>query len=181
MLWVCSCLGRFLYGGLFESRWSFLWSFVRWRGLLVDIYLFRVVVGYEWLWISWTRIHVFHCYYFPPCEFSVAALIVFFPWSLSEIKSFHAFRILLIILADPISAVVYVVSILSDFLFLFFPTSLVTITSTPIATAIATTLMFPSFFSSLQDPNICLNSLSFSLYGQLEPQNPPWHEFFPSC
>ena len=59
-LWVCSCLGRFLCLGPFGSMWSFLWSSIRVRVLLLGICLFLVLVCREWRWNSWTRIRLFH-------------------------------------------------------------------------------------------------------------------------
>ena len=59
-LWVWRCLGRFPWGSLSGSMWSFLWSSIRLLVLLVSICSFRVLVCHEWRWISWTWIYVFH-------------------------------------------------------------------------------------------------------------------------
>ena len=55
-------MGRYLFGsdsftgGLFGSMWSFLWSSIRVRELLADIYSFRELICHEWWWISWIKI-----------------------------------------------------------------------------------------------------------------------------
>ena len=59
-------MGRQLFGAFslmfffFLSMWSFLWSSIRLRLLLVCICLFRMPVCYGWRWIFFTRIHVRH-------------------------------------------------------------------------------------------------------------------------
>ena len=57
-LWFYSCLSQFPWVGPSGSMWSFLWSSIRVRVLLVSICSFLVLVCREWRWIYWTRIYV---------------------------------------------------------------------------------------------------------------------------
>ena len=65
--------------------WSFLWSSIRVRMLLVGIYSFLVLVCREWRWNSWTRIHVFH-------HGLAFSNLIFFTVVLSKSTCIFAFR-----------------------------------------------------------------------------------------